>query len=171
MRVILFRHGPAGERDPERWPDDRHRPLTARGEVRTRRAARGLLRLDGEPSAVLTSPLARCVRSAEILAEAVGLDRAPETLDALAPQGSWRQVLLRLGEESPEASVVLVGHEPGLGKLAGVLLFGAPAAIAIKKAGACSIQFDGPVTAGTGRLRWFLPGRALSRMAASRSKV
>ena len=57
MRILLFRHGPAGERDPEQWPDDRLRPLTPKGIERTRRAARGLLRLEGRPRVVLTSPL------------------------------------------------------------------------------------------------------------------
>jgi phosphohistidine phosphatase len=171
MRIILFRHGPAGDRDPGRWPDDRLRPLTARGETRTRRAARGLLRLEDGLRTVLTSPLVRCARSAEILAEEAGLARSPEALDALAPRGSWRDVILRLGEESPDANVALVGHEPDLGKLAGVLLFGAPAALALKKAGGCSIEFDAPVAPGTGRLRWFLPARALAHVAASRSKV
>ena len=33
MRVVLMRHGPAGDPDPQRWPDDRLRPLTPRGEI------------------------------------------------------------------------------------------------------------------------------------------
>jgi len=171
MRVILFRHGPAGDRDPKRWPDDGLRPLTPRGEARTRRASRGMLRLEDALNLVMTSPLLRCRRTAEILAEAAGLDGAPEALDSLAPRGSWRHVLLRLGELSPDATVALVGHEPELGKLAGVLLFGAPAALPLKKAGGCSIAFAGAVSPGDGRLRWFLPSRALTRVAASRSKV
>ena len=171
MHIILFRHGPAGDRDPGRWPDDRLRPLTSRGESRTRHAARGLLRLEGEVHIVLTSPLLRCLRSAEILASEAGLSHSPEALDALAPRSSWRDVILRLGEASPESNVVLVGHEPDLGKLAGVLLFGAPKALALKKAGGCSIGFDAPVSPGAGLLRWFLPPRTLKRMAGSRSKV
>jgi phosphohistidine phosphatase len=171
MRVLLFRHGPAGERDPELWPDDRLRPLTDHGETRTRHAARGLLRLESGLNGVLTSPLLRCTRTAQILAVAQGLETPPETLEALAPRGSWRQVLLRLGEASPDATLALVGHEPELGKLAGVMLFGAPASLPLKKAGACSIEFTGAVSPGKGALRWFLPPRALARIAHSRSKV
>jgi phosphohistidine phosphatase len=171
MRVILFRHGPAGDRDPKRWPDDRLRPLTEKGQARSLRAARGLLRLEGSLGRVFTSPFLRCMQTAEILARACGLDAAPEPLDGLAPRGSWRNVLLRLGEESPDATVALVGHEPDLGKLAGVLLFGAPAAVPLRKAGGCSIEFAGSVASGKGQLRWFLPPRALMRIAASRSKV
>jgi phosphohistidine phosphatase len=171
MRILLFRHGPAGDRDPDRWPDDRLRPLTPRGETRTRRAARGILRLERPLRTILTSPLARCHRTAEILRDACALPVPPESLPALAPGGSWREVLLRLGEESPEASIALVGHEPDIGKFAGVLLFGAPASLPLKKAGACSIEFEGPVTPGGGQLRWFLPPRALASIAGARSKV
>ena len=171
MRIILFRHGPAGHPDPVRWPDDRDRPLTARGEVRSLQAARGLFRLENDLHRVFMSPLARCTRTAELLVESAGLKSAPETLDALAPRGSWRSVLLRLGEEGPDATVALVGHEPELGELAGALLLGAPAALPLRKAGACSIEFAGMVSPGKGRLCWFLPPRALRRIAASRSKA
>ena len=171
MRILLFRHGPAGDRDPERWPDDRQRPLTERGKLRTRRAARGMLRLESDLGAVLTSPLERCLRTAAILCDEAGGALAPEPLAPLSPGGSWREVIKRLGEESPEATIALVGHEPDLGKLAGVLLFGAPAALALKKSGACSIQFDGVVTPGAGQLRWFLPPRSLARVRRSGSRV
>jgi len=171
MRIVCFRHGPAEDRNPERGPDDGARRLTSHGEARTRRAAKGLLRLEGTPHVVLSSPLVRCAETAAILAEVTRVDRTPEALDALAPRGSWRDVLRRLAEEGPAARVVLVGHEPDLGKLAGVLLFGAPKPLAIKKAGACCIEFDEDVAPGAGRLRWFLPPRALACIATSRSKV
>jgi phosphohistidine phosphatase len=171
MRLILFRHGPAGAPDPRRWPDDRHRPLTAKGEERTRRAGRGLRRLEGEFPLILTSPLVRCARSAELLREAGGSRSGVEAIASLAPGGSWRQVLQRVAEESPDATIVLVGHEPQLGKLAGVLVFGAPAALPLKKAGACALAFEDSVAPGAGRLCWFLTPRLLVRLAPSRSKV
>jgi len=171
MRLILFRHGPAEARDPRRWPDDRLRPLTEKGETRTRQAARGVRRLEGGIRVVLTSPLARCLRTAELLAHETEAMNGVQPVAALAPGGSWRAMLARLAEESPEATIVAVGHEPDLGKLAGVLLFGAPAGMPIKKAGACSIAIEESIAAGNGRLRWFLPPRTLARLAPSRSKV
>jgi len=169
MRVILFRHGPAGERDPLAWPDDRERPLTPKGETRSRRAARGILWLEGEPTLVLSSPLARALRTAELFAEEAG--GSVETLDALAPGKSWRPLLQRLAQAGPKDTLVLVGHEPDLGKLAGVLLFGAPAALPLRKAGACAFEFEDAPAPGGGQLRWWLPPRALQRIAPSRSKV
>ncbi len=168
MRVILFRHGPAAERDTKRAPDDRLRDLTPHGEQRTRRAVRGLLRLEDDVRRVFTSPFARCTSTAAIVAHAAGVDGIEE-LETLAPGGSWRATIHRLNEESPELTVVLVGHEPELGKLAGVLLFGAPAALPLRKAGGCSIEFADAPAAGQGRLRWFLPPRALARVGATRS--
>jgi phosphohistidine phosphatase len=170
MQVILFRHGPAGRRDATRWPEDAKRPLSPRGEQRTRAAARGIGRLAGEVTHLATSPLVRAVQSAAALHDEIGAPE-PRALEALAPGGGYRRTLEWLRGLPSEAVVVLVGHEPDLGKLAGVLLFGAPAALPIKKAGACAVEFVSEVAPGAGRLKWFLPPRALRRFASRGSKV
>lgn len=172
MRVILFRHGPAGRRDPARWADDAERPLTKRGADRTRSAARGLHRFIEGGALVLSSPLTRAFGTAAITREALGLQAPVQPFDALAPGGSYRAVLARLVSTGSGTCVVLVGHEPDLGKLAGMLLFGAPArSLPLKKAGACVIDFTGPPEPGAGHLHAFLPPRALRRLAQTRSRV
>jgi phosphohistidine phosphatase len=171
MRLVLLRHGPAGTRDPLSWPDDRKRPLTEKGLVRTRRACDGLVRLEGDIALVLSSPLRRCVETAECLQQALPAETLVRFGEALAPGGSWRDALRELESTSETSTVVLVGHEPDLGKLAGVLLFGAPAALPLRKAGACSIEFETRPAPGKGRLRWFLPPRALRRLARQGSRV
>ncbi|MBP8137244.1 MAG: phosphohistidine phosphatase SixA [Candidatus Eisenbacteria bacterium] len=171
MRVVLLRHGPAEAQDTRRWPDDHSRPLTPKGEARVRIVSRALARLEGEIHAILTSPFARCMRTAELLHEEGATQAMITGLPSLAPGRSWRATLQRLAEETPDSTVVLVGHEPELGKLAGLFLFGAPASLPLKKAGACAFSFDEAVAAGAGRLRWFLPPRALARLAPSRRKA
>ncbi len=171
MRLILLRHGPAGERDPLRWSDDRDRPLTENGIERTRLAIRGILKLEQRLTLVLTSPLARAAQSAALLVETAGIKGGPEALESLVPGGSWRKTMTTLAAMPADGVVALVGHEPDLGKLAGVLLFGAPCALPLKKAGACSIDFDSKAAAGAGILRWFLPPRALRQLAGRRSKA
>ena len=163
MRVVLFRHGPAGKYDPERWPDDSDRPLTARGIERTRLAARGVARLEVGIRRILTSPLRRAEESATLLADACEESAVVERLEALAPGHSFRTVIAKLAESGPDEVVALVGHEPDLGKLAGVLLLGAPASLPLKKAGACVISFADVVAPGAGRLEWLLPPRTLRR--------
>ncbi len=172
MRVILFRHGPAGQRDPARWPDDGERPLTKRGVERTQAAARGLRRFADGAATVLTSPLVRAVETAAIACEALGGETALERFEPLAPGGSYRAVFARLADMKSGACVVLVGHEPDLGKLAGMLLFGAPArSLPLKKAGACVIDFTAAPEPGGGHLHAFLPPRMLRRLAQRRSPV
>ena len=171
MLIVLFRHGPAGSADPSRWPDDALRPLTPRGEERTRRSALGLRRLLDAPVAlVMTSPLARAAGTARIVAHATEAAKR-ETLDALAPGGSFRKTLAALAPLTDAEVVVLVGHEPDLGKLAGVLLFGAPSALPLKKAGACAIECDGEPQPGRGVLRWFAPPRLLRRVAGKKART
>ena len=170
MRVILFRHGPAGERDPVRWPDDGLRPLTSRGEERTHAAAASLARIEPGVALIVTSPLRRATQTARVLAGE--FDDAPvETLDALRPMGSHRLVLEFLGARAAGETVALVGHEPDLGKLAGVLVFGAPVALPLKKAGACALEFEGEVKPGGGRLLWAMPPRLLRRVAGKKHRV
>lgn len=169
MIVVLFRHGPAGRRDASRWPDDGLRPLTARGIERTKEAGRGLARLLDDISCVVTSPLTRAAQTADILQDELEPERALEVLDGLSPGGSWRPVLKRLEACGPNDVVVLVGHEPDLGKIGGMLLFGAPATgLPLKKAGACVIHFVGRPQAGEGRLDAFLPPRVLRALARRR---
>ena len=40
MLLLLIRHAHAGDRDPERWPDDRDRPLTDKGRKTQRNVSR-----------------------------------------------------------------------------------------------------------------------------------
>jgi phosphohistidine phosphatase len=169
MRVILFRHGPAGRRDPNRWPDDGERPVTRRGLQRSARAAAGLRRFLGRAGRVASSPLLRARQTAELLGKAVAPEVPVEILEALAPDAPHREALRWLRGLESGATVVLVGHEPHLGNLAGVLLFGAPAtSLALKKAGAVVIDFVGKVEPGTGRLYAFLPPRVLRELARPR---
>jgi phosphohistidine phosphatase len=161
MRIVLFRHGPAETRDPARWPDDSLRPLTTRGIEVTRRAARGVARMEPGITRVLSSPATRALETARLLATALDLGAEPELLPLLAPEGAWRVALEKLAGMQDDAVVALVGHEPGLNLIAGGLLSAeGDGSLALKKAGACSITCDVPEP-GQGRLRWWLRPAAL----------
>ena len=168
MMVILFRHGPAGRRDASRWPDDRKRPLTEQGIERTCAAAYGLMRLLGKTPHVFTSPLVRAEQTAKLLVDAAKAESA-ETLEALAPGHTPRAVVRRLAGLATNELVVLVGHEPDLGALAGLLVGGTNGpALPLKKAGAAVVSFVGPVRIGEGRLNALLPPRLLRRLGRHR---
>lgn len=160
-----MRHAFAGARDPERWPDDRLRPLTPKGERRFRRAAQGLGLLVPGVDTVLASSWTRAWRTAEILQDRAGWP-APERLPALEARPA-AEVVEALTKRSPGEALALVGHEPYLGELASYLLTGNPhhARIALKKGAALALDVDGPIAPGRAVLRWLLQPRMLHRLA------
>ncbi len=164
MQVILFRHGPAGDPDPSRWPTDVDRPLTPKGIARTRASGRGLARLVGDVTCIVTSPYERALGTANVLADVFGIDLV-DTLDALRSGASTRGMLAEIARRPATGRLVVVGHEPDLGVLAAHMT-GARTALALKKAGACAIEFDGPVAEGAGRLLWYVPPRLLRDIRA-----
>jgi phosphohistidine phosphatase len=170
MRVILFRHGPAGTRSASRWPDDAKRPLTSAGETKSRRAAAGLRRIENDVNRILTSPLERAERTARIIGQELGVESI-EITEALAPGGTPAKVIEALNRHPQRETILLVGHEPALGELAAHLLFKAGPALPLKKAGACAIRFDGAARAAGGSLEWLVSPRLLRRVAKKKAAL
>ena len=129
-------------------------------------AAHGLNRLLPDGAKILTSPLKRALETARFLARAQGVEHV-EMVDILSPGVSQRRVFEFLATRRGETALVLTGHEPDLGALAGALLGSAP--LPLKKAGACAIECEGKPGPGAGELRWFVPPTLLRRLG--RKKV
>jgi len=165
MESILFRHGIAV--DHEKWDGpDSQRPLTARGSEKTRQAAAGLVHLEIVPTHVLTSPYLRARETAKLVREALEFKTEIQVCDELLPTAPPDKLLVLLNSLPQDACVICVGHEPHLGEAAGLVLFGEPVpGLSLKKAGACSLYFDGAPKAGTGMLRWWLTPSQLRTLA------
>lgn len=161
MDLLIVRHAIAFERDANRWPDDRKRPLTPEGTARARQAAKGLKRLVDTPQHHLTSPLTRAKQTADILTEFASWP-APVDCPALSPDESPEAALEALRAGSRDL-VAIVGHQPGLSELIAACLPGAsqPKAFEIKKFGVALLSFDGPPRAGHAALRWLIAPRLL----------
>ncbi|HSB89828.1 MAG TPA: histidine phosphatase family protein [Anaerolineales bacterium] len=162
MQVVIVRHAVAFDRDPTQWPDDRQRPLTEEGEMKMRRAARGLRSLVPKVDVLLSSPWKRAWQTAEVLHEEAGWP-SPKSCEALEGDRNHRGVLTALREVSGAETVALVGHEPQSHRLASYLLTGDAARVLLefKKGAAAALLIESPFRAGTARLLWFLPPRAL----------
>src|SRR5260221_1536415 len=104
MRVILFRHGPAGERDAARWPDDSLRPLTSEGAQLTRRVATGLARIEPAIDQVVASPFARARQTAQVVADVLRIGTVEE-LDALRPGADPDAIVLFLTARRSQGAV------------------------------------------------------------------
>src|SRR4051812_31927542 len=133
FHLYLVRHAIAEERGPK-WPDDSQRPLTDDGAKKWRRQAAGLVVIDARPDVILTSPFTRARQTADILAAAWPKKPKVVELPALQPGMKPRDVVRALEPADRQASVALVGHEPGLGELA-ALLVGFKTAPEFKKGG------------------------------------
>jgi phosphohistidine phosphatase len=163
MRLYLIRHAIAAESDPKRWPDDRQRPLTAAGARRFKRATHPLVALiesGGAVGRLLTSPLVRARETATLLHKA-GL---PEPIEesVLAPGRTAARVLAVLRAHDAR-SIVMVGHEPDLGRLLAVCVAGPEVKLSLRfrKGGAACLSFPGAPRVGEATLEWLLPPKAV----------
>jgi len=152
MRLILLRHGVAVERD-EWHGDDAERPLSKAGihqATMTLKRVRPLVKA----IEIWTSPWVRARATAE-LASAIWklpLREAPW----LAGEAATPKQMLEQLATAPD--VVLVGHEPDLGVLAGVLVGGKPVPLA--KAGMAVLK--GTPEAGAMELKLLLSPKAVA---------
>jgi phosphohistidine phosphatase len=117
--VFLVRHAHAVDETRELADPARH--LTAEGRAAARELGRRLRWHDCTPTAIWTSPLTRAVMTAELVAQAVEWDGPIESVPALAPGGSVSDVMAALRTLDPDGTVLMVGHEPGLSGLGGLL--------------------------------------------------
>lgn len=123
---------------------DLHRHLTPHGRVQARALGDRLRWHDCTPSQVWTSPLVRAVQTAELVVGGIGTETPVEVITELAPDGAARAVVAALGGLPPDATVLLVGHEPSLSAIGSLLIDGTLDALG--KAQAARID--------DGRLRW-----------------
>ncbi len=114
MDLIFWRHAEA--RDPEDGQEDLSRPLTSRGEKQAARMATWLDRQLPEGTRVLVSPALRCEQTA------MALSRKFKLRQELAPDGEVGQILEIAQWPSAKNPVLLVGHQPVLGRVIAQLL-------------------------------------------------
>jgi phosphohistidine phosphatase len=125
-------------------PDD-DRPLTEEGIIKMRQAAAGLRSLEYIPELILSSPLPRARQTAELLLDAFGQKRVRlEIVKALAPSGNRMELYQTIASYGKKLnSVMLVGHQPSLGEIAGEIAWGSPEHyLELKKGGVCAIELE-----------------------------
>ena len=157
MILYILRHsdavpgGTAGMADEER-------PLTEKGIRKMREVARGLRRIEAVPELVLSSPLLRARETAEIAVAEFGGQVPLSLTRELSPSGSRLELYRELRQHRRLAAVMIVGHLPSLGEIAGEIAWGsADHCLEIKKGGACAIELSSLEPVPSGSLLWFLP--------------
>jgi phosphohistidine phosphatase len=120
--LYIVRHGIAVERGTPAIPDADRR-LTPKGRKRMQQVSRGLRRLGILPDRIVTSPLPRARETATIVAASLDIHDRLETSDALlasSDASTLRAWVLTRGE----GCLMIVGHNPGLSELVGLLVTG-----------------------------------------------
>ena len=123
MDLLLWRHA-----DAEPGARDLERDLTAKGRKQAKRVADWLREWLPRETRVLASPANRARQTAEALTKSFATDAA------LAPGSGADQVLAAAGWPDEDGAVLIVGHQPTLGRAAALALTGTPADWSIRKA-------------------------------------
>ncbi len=160
MEIYFLRHGrsvPRSEWDGE----DASRPLTDDGILSLAHAAWTMARLKVEPDVLITSPLERAQRTAEIVAQALGLEGRLSTAESLG-RGFGMKDLRRLLQKQPSAaSIMLVGHNPEFAKVIHKLT---GAHVVLTKGGLARVHLSARKSRSA-ELVWLLQGGELVRLA------
>jgi phosphohistidine phosphatase len=122
MDLLLWRHAEAEDGD-----DDMKRRLTERGEKQARTMAAWIRAHQPKNLRIIASPAIRTRQTAEAL-------KLPfETERKIGPDACVSDLIAASGWPQASGAVMLVGHQPSLGRLASLLLAGHEAEWTIKK--------------------------------------
>ncbi len=152
MILYFLRHGLAGRHTGAM--DDEARQLTEDGVAALRAAAPLWRRLNLRPTVVISSPLPRAARTAELFLEAIGMAGSIVVDDRLRPGASWGDLARAMAAHPEARRVLFVGHEPDLSNAVS-LLTGANA-VRLRQGGLACVEFPGVPEPGSGELAWLL---------------
>jgi phosphohistidine phosphatase len=154
MIILLIRHAEAAPR--EEGVADEERPLTEAGQKQSRALAAALRRCGVALGKLVSSPLLRARKTAELIAQSWEEPR-PEVLvcEALAPQGKEKK-LTRFIRGLDSVAVTLVGHMPDLAEYGSWLIGSKKAELNLAKAGAALVSCEAGPSKGGGVLTWLV---------------
>ena len=166
MNLYLIRHAIAVDAGSPGYEDDSQRPLTEKGRRKMRSVAKGLRSLGVEFDLILSSPFVRTRETAEILADVYKTKNKIAFSDNLVPSGDASRLISEINEKYAVDSLALVGHEPALSTLIGVLVgTGGPIDLTMKKGGACLLTAQELKHAPRATLEWLLPPSILTAVS------
>jgi len=166
MKIFFLRHAIALDRT--RWKGaDAQRPLTKNGIRKMKKIARGMRRLGITFDWILTSPYRRAYDTAEIVVKEYKAAGQRRVRKALASDGDPKLLVRHLARDfRTRDSVLLVGHEPYLSRLIGILVAGSPEiSLELKKGGLCLLTADSLTFGKCAKLEWLLSPRFVRRLS------
>ncbi len=156
--IVLLRHGIAESHGAR--TDDDARVLTETGNRRMKQIGRGLAKRFPKAEVIYSSPLIRCVETAEWVEKGYRSSIVVKTLEALRPDADFAEFRTLIGS-SEARRIICVGHESNLSTaMLALTKMTADGPIELKKGGCYGLRmFDD----GSACLEWMLPPRVLRR--------
>jgi len=162
MLLHILRHAEAEAFSPSGLDADR--ALTDAGTKRMKLVAHAIARMEPGFDAILLSPLLRARQTAEPVIAACRFKGEPIVTEALLP-GSDPMSILAEVETAGWKSVLVVGHEPHMGRLVGRLVSGRKdVEVPMKKAALAVFELHPHLGPGHAELKSYLPPRLLERL-------
>ena len=160
MDLYIIRHAWSADRS-EQWPDDDLRPLTEEGRERFARMVAKLADRVLAPQVVATSPLVRCVQTAQILAAHVDGQPKIVELDELRPGSDLERLWAWTVQQARKhQQIAWVGHAPDVDRMAAALIGSPDGLIRFAKGAIAAIRFDDQLATG-GELQWLVTAKVL----------
>jgi phosphohistidine phosphatase len=161
--LYILRHGIAVPHGTPGVADD-DRPLTPKGEERMKEIGRGLAEIDLEVDRIITSPLPRARRTAQIVAQELDLVDRLETSEVLRADSDASTIRDWLRART-ENRLMIVGHNPAFTELVGLLLVGDAGTLPLelKKGGIAALSVSA-ISGPRYTLEWIAPPRLLRRL-------
>ena len=164
MRLYLLRHAPAVPHGTLGYPND-DRPLTPAGIKKMKAAAAGMPAVIPCPDVILTSPFKRALQTAQIAAKALKSEKKIKIAQKLSPGARPEDFLEEMAKYKNKKNILVVGHEPDLGKFTAALLGAKQGFIEFRKGGICRIDWESGPPEKPGRLIWHLKPKFLRKMS------
>jgi len=160
MDIYIIRHAIAVDRGTPEYEDDSQRPLTDKGKKKMRQIAQGLHTLGVDFDLILSSPYVRAKETAEILADVFKIKTDVAFSENLIPMGDPDLLIAEMNEKYTANSIALIGHEPFLTTLIGLLVSdNAGIDMTLKKGGVCRLSADNLRHTRKTTLEWLItPG-------------
>lgn len=154
MILDILRH--ANAEDRRSGVPDASRPLTAEGRDRLQRVLKRARSAGLRPTVILSSPLARAVETAEIVAAALKFEGEVKQIEALSPEATPQQTWDALRGYATEPEVLVAGHEPHLSRFTAYVLRAPFLEIDFKKCAMVRVRLDQLEKSPHGVLEWML---------------
>lgn len=173
MNLFVLRHASAGTRRANPLLDVK-RPLDKEGKRHCLHLAHLLNSLPVNFDVIVSSPLKRCLQTAQLVGTETGYETAILISNALAPNATYTQFQRLLHECSHYENVLVVGHNPNITIFLSQLIYGLSpddadrphARIRMRKGSMARLT----VQRGPASLQWLLDPRTVRALYTTSTK-